>query len=83
MILFDVLSGVVSALLILLALLAIHTKKLINAILLLSGLSMLAVIAFVLMKAPDVAITEAVIGSGLVTALFVFTLLSTRKEETK
>ncbi len=83
MIWFDVLSGVVGALLILLALLAIHTKKLINAILLLSGLSMLAVIAFVLMKAPDVAITEAVIGSGLVTALFVFTLLSTRKEETK
>ena len=34
---------------------------------------------FVLMKAPDVAVTEAVIGSGLVTTLFVFTLLSARK----
>jgi len=45
----------------------------------LSSLSMLAVIGFVLMKAPDVAVTEAVIGSGLVTSLFVFTLLAVRK----
>jgi uncharacterized MnhB-related membrane protein len=44
---------------------------------------MLAVVAFVMLKAPDVAITEAVIGSGLVTSLFVFTLLSTRKEAKK
>jgi energy-converting hydrogenase B subunit D len=35
------------------------------------------------MKAPDVALTEAVIGSGLVTALFVFTLLSIKKEDAK
>ena len=41
---------------------------------------MLAAIAFVIMRAPDVAITEAVIGSGLVTALFVFTLFSKKKE---
>jgi len=37
----------------------------------------------VLMKAPDVAITEAVIGSGLVTALFVFTLLSINRRDAK
>ena len=30
-------------------------------------------------KEGDVAVTEAVIGSGLVTSLFVFTLLSARK----
>lgn len=47
----------------------------------LSLLSMLAVVAFVFMKAPDVAITEAVIGSGLVTALFVFTLMATKDKE--
>jgi len=44
---------------------------------------MLAVVSVVLMKEPDVASTEAVIGSGLVTALFIFTLLSVRKEESK
>ena len=83
MTLFDIVSIAVGSLLLLIAFLAVNSKKLINAVLFLSGLSMLAVVSFVLMKAPDVAITEAVIGSGLVTALFVFTLLSVRKEETK
>jgi uncharacterized MnhB-related membrane protein len=80
---FDIISGIVGGLMLILAFLAINSKKLINSVLLLSGLSMLAVVAFVMLKAPDVAITEAVIGSGLVTSLFVFTLLSTRKEAKK
>ena len=83
MTLFDIISAVVGVLLLVIAFLAINSKKLINAVLFLSALSMLAVVSFVLMKAPDVAITEAVIGSGLVTALFIFTLLSMRKEESK
>ncbi len=66
-----------------LAFLAINAKSLIKTVMLLSSLSMLTVLAFVLMHAPDVAITEAVIGSGLVTSLFVFTLLSVRKVENK
>jgi uncharacterized MnhB-related membrane protein len=80
---FDIISGIVGGLMLIIAFLAINSKKLINSVLLLSGLSMLAVVAFVMLKAPDVAITEAVIGSGLVTSLFVFTLLSTRKEAKK
>ena len=69
----------ISVLLILLAFLAINSKTLIKSVMFLSSLSMLAVIGFVLLKAPDVAVTEAVIGSGLVTSLFVFTLLAVRK----
>ncbi|KAF2956314.1 hydrogenase subunit MbhD domain-containing protein [Marinitoga sp. 38H-ov] len=61
------------------AFLAIESKKIINSIIYLSILSMLSVISFVFMKAPDVAITEAVIGSGLVTAVFIFTLFSIKK----
>ncbi len=83
MTLFDVISLILGVFLLIIAFFAINSKKLINSVLYLSGLSMLAVVSFVLMKAPDVAITEAVIGSGLVTALFVFTLLSIRKGETK
>lgn len=56
---------------------AIESKKIIHSVIYLSFLSMLAVVAFVIMRAPDVAVTEAVIGSGLVTALFIFTLMST------
>lgn len=69
----------VAALMIILAFLAINSKSLIKAVMFLSSLSMLSVVGFVLMKAPDVAVTEAVIGSGLVTSLFVFTLLAVKK----
>jgi len=81
--LIDIIEIVVSVLLIVLAFLAINSKSLIKVVMFLSSLSMLTVIGFVLMKAPDVAITEAVIGSGIVTSLFVFTLLAVRKAEEK
>ena len=80
---YDIISLLISILLLVIAFLAINTKKLINSVIYLSSLSMLAVVSFVLMKAPDVAVTEAVIGSGLVTALFVFTLLSIKRRETR
>lgn len=75
----DYLMMAIGILLIVLAFLAINSKSLIKSVMFLSGLSMLSVIGFVIMKAPDVAVTEAVIGSGLVTSLFVFTLLSVKK----
>ena len=77
--LIDYLSLFISVLLLVLAFLAINAKSLIKGVMFMSSLSMLSVIAFVIMKAPDVAVTEAVIGSGLVTSLFVFTLLGVRK----
>jgi len=70
----DIVSIAVGALMILLAILALNAKKIFNSVIYLSLISMLAVVCFVIMRAPDVAITEAVIGSGLVTALFIFTL---------
>lgn len=75
----NIVEGFIGVLLIILAILALNSKSMIKTVLFLSSLSMLAVVAFVLMHAPDVAITEAVIGSGLVTSLFVFTLLGARK----
>ena len=70
---------VVGVAMIIFGILAINTKKLINSVIFLSVISMLAVVSFILMRAPDVAITEAVIGSGLVTAIFVFTLYTAKK----
>ena len=75
----DYFSLFISVILIVLAYLAINSKTLIKGIMLVSSLSMMSVIAFVIMRAPDVAVTEAVIGSGLVTSLFIFTLLGVRK----
>lgn len=74
-----ILEVVLGLLLLFLAYKAINSEKLIQSVMYLSALSMLSVVGFALMQAPDVAVTEAVIGSGMVTALFVFTLLS-RKE---
>ena len=79
----DIMEIVIGILLIILAFLAINSKELIKSVIFLSSLSMLSVISFVIMHAPDVAVTEAVIGSGLVTSLFVFTLLAVRKVEEK
>lgn len=58
---------------------AVTSKKMLDSILYLSLLSMVAVVGFVIMKAPDVAITEAVIGSGLVTAVFLLTYSVVKK----
>ncbi len=80
---YDIISLIIGVLLLVIAFLAINSKKLIRSVIYLSALSMLAVVSFVLLKAPDVAITEAVIGSGLVTALFVFTLLAIKRRETR
>ena len=60
--------------------LAIESKKLVNSIIYLSVLSMFSVISFIFMRAPDVAITEAVVGSGLVSALFIVTLIMINKK---
>ena len=80
MTLYDILSIFLSALLLIIAFLAVSVKKTMKGVIYLSVLSMLSVVGFVLLQAPDVAITEAVVGSGLVTALFVFSILSMRKK---
>ncbi|WP_258877769.1 hydrogenase subunit MbhD domain-containing protein [Candidatus Xianfuyuplasma coldseepsis] len=83
MMLVSVLELILGIFIVVLAFLAINVKSLIKTVMFLSAMSMLSVLAFVMMHAPDVAVTEAVIGSGLVTSLFVFTLLSVRKVERK
>lgn len=69
----------VSSLLVLVAILIVFSKNIIKTIIYLSVLSMIAAVAFVLLKAPDVAVTEIVIGSGLITFLFLFTIKSVKK----
>jgi len=76
----DIIAITAGSLMVVLGVLALNAKKLFNTVIYLSMMSMLAVVCFVIMRAPDVAITEAVIGSGLVTALFVFTLYAVKKE---
>ena len=67
-------SLVLAAAMLVAALLSIVTKSLPLAILSAGAVSLFASIMFMLLAAPDVAMTEAAIGSGLTTFLFFFVL---------
>lgn len=57
-----------------LSIVAIHVGRLSMAILAAGLISLLASVLFLFLGAPDVAMTEAAIGSGLTTFLFFFVL---------
>ncbi len=53
---------------------AVEAKKILDSVIAMSVVSMVSVFLFIAMKAPDVAITEASVGAGLVTAVFLIAL---------
>jgi len=63
------------------ALVAILGRSLAVAILAAGLVSLIASVLFLILAAPDVAMTEAAIGSGLTTFLFFFVLSRLRKGE--
>ena len=77
--LMNYLEIVTSLLLIVFGVLIVMSKSIVKTIIYLSALSMIAALAYVLLKAPDVALTEVVIGSGLITFLFLFTYKKHKK----
>jgi len=60
---------------------AISFRNVLNSVLALSVFSITLAVLFVLYQAPDAAMAEAVVGAGLVTALFLVTISKTRAEE--
>jgi uncharacterized MnhB-related membrane protein len=63
------------------AFVAITVKRISMAILAAGLVSLLASVMFLFLAAPDVAMTEAAIGSGLTTFLFFFVLGRVRGEK--
>lgn len=53
---------------------AVIQKKLADSIILLMGVGLGSVVLFFIFKAPDVALTEAVIGSGISSLIFLMAL---------
>ncbi len=53
---------------------AVIQKKLADSIILLMGVGLGSVVLFFVFKAPDVALTEAVIGAGISTLIFLMAL---------
>ena len=70
----------ISAFAIIVALVAVFTKDRIVAVIATGAMGLFVSIIFVILGAPDVAMTEAAIGSGLSTFIFFFALKKIRSK---
>ncbi|WP_027339104.1 Na(+)/H(+) antiporter subunit B [Halonatronum saccharophilum] len=59
---------------VLIAIFAVSTKNLLNSVIAMSVFSASFVIIFIVLQAPDVALVEAVVATGITTGFFVITL---------
>jgi multicomponent Na+:H+ antiporter subunit B len=71
--------AVLAAFLIVTALAASEAPDMLSAVIALSVFGILMAIIFVILQAPDVALTQAIINSGLVTSLFLVAYSQTQK----
>ena len=78
MIVFDVLLIV---LLIVCAIAVERTKDLLSALIIFGAYSAIMALLWLLLNAPDIAMTEAAVGAGVTTILFVGVLSKTRRNE--
>jgi uncharacterized MnhB-related membrane protein len=56
------------------AILAVHFEKLLSAVIALTATGLFAAAEFLLLHAPDVAISEAAVGAALTPLIFIVTL---------
>ncbi len=76
-ILFDaLLVGVVSF-----AILAVHSKDLIKSVIFLSAAGVCTAAVFLILNAPDIAITKAAVEAGLSTVIFIVAIQKTERFE--
>ncbi len=66
--------GILFGFLIICAIGASFSKNLLNSILIFMSYSLVMSIIWILLQSPDLAITEAAVGAGVTTVLFVVTL---------
>jgi len=64
-----------------LCLIAIELKDLLYSVIVLAGASTTLAVIFFMLQAPDIAITQAAVGAGVMTVLFVIAISRTRRQE--
>ena len=64
-----------------LCLTAIELKDLLYSVIVLAGASVTLAVIFYMLQAPDIAVTQAAVGAGLITLLFVIAVSRTRRQE--
>jgi energy-converting hydrogenase B subunit D len=69
-----IIIGIFGAMMIGAAIFAVYSRSILSAIISSGVISLLASIIYILLAAPDVAMTEAAIGSGLTTVVFLLAL---------
>ena len=81
-----IISIIIGLIMVIMAVYAVYAKRLSIAVISTGVLSLFASVLFLIMAAPDVAMTEAAIGSGLTTIIFFYVLnkiSKKRKDEKK
>jgi len=63
------------------AIAALYLKNLVSAIVAAGIVSLFASVLYLILAAPDVAMTEAAIGAGLSTVIFLYAVKRTRDQE--
>jgi len=74
---------VMGILMIIAAIYAFRTKKMVNAVIASGAISLIVSVIFLILAAPDVAMTEASIGSALTTIVFLYALSKTKAKLAK
>ena len=77
----EIIALVMGLIVVLSALIALRHPNILVSILFLSSMSLGASVLFLLLAAPDVAMTEAAIGSGLTTLFFLFAFRHLKKDK--
>ena len=76
----NVIIVVLGIVMILSAFTAIYMKSLLSSIIAAGVISLMASVIYLLLAAPDVAMTEAAIGSGLTTVVFLYAFSKVRND---
>ena len=65
-----------------LAVFSLVSRDLLHGVIALSAISLISALLFYLLNAPDVAITEAAVGTGVTTVVFVGVIRHTKRKDT-
>jgi uncharacterized MnhB-related membrane protein len=76
-----ILNAIIIIFLIVCAISVEKTKDLLSAVIIFSAYSLLMSVLWLILKTPDVALTEAVIGAGVTSLLFVAVISKTQRYE--
>jgi energy-converting hydrogenase B subunit D len=68
-------------LLLVMGILALETKELLKAVIFLAVFSLISALLFFYLHAPDVALTEAAVGAGISTVIFIWVIQKTDRKD--